>query len=1446
MFNKLKHKQKVRSVLMAAVALLLTHTMTIIAFAEADLSETVGVSGLTAESTTNGNTDWTGNAGSVEWSGTTTSEKNGCDTTYTAKTGELVLTNDSGDTKILTFDYSLTLNGGSVAIDGVDKTENGREVKTLEDGKSVTIKTSSSLKAENNTTVTLSNIKLEGKSITLTFEPAINGSYTVNGTEITASENMKKSNTSTYALVATPNDNYIFAGWYVDNVLYSTEASIADAQFLEDATIIARFAISGDDPLYIQAKVPHGTYTKDQLVSINSYYFHDSTNKVVADGGFPGSNTAFSMTAASKIKDKIDVQYLPSLVWDNNMAISFSGTAYGDYVDGGLQESYCYARALSDVIRIYAKENCNISFDYANSMTGGSAETSNGVYYYITTASNANIANVKSGTKLTAKSGSSDTIAVSKGNYLYILLEGYTKDRQFNVAGSSQKTMKFEYSASISNFTVEFNEKKDILTAGFRDNTGKTLGSGKISVNNAAQAIGANGNMSNMTFADQATVNLAVSEVPANYVHIGWEVTPEGGSATRVYTPTYSRTLTENVTVNALFVPKTVITMGTNGYSDATYTDVSGAALSGQYVARNAGCTEYYTSLADAFSKTDVVVLLAGSTINGDWTIPSGKTFVIPFGMNDAGSTTPVMGWGMGADYCLVNLNGNLNVEGTLLVSAQQNQSTGATGGNPGHLVVTSGKTVTVSGSLYAYGPVTGAGKVETTSSAKIHETMEFSDNAPVMYIYNIYNERGSKKVFPLNTMFINSIEIPVTYQVGATLTVHAALRYDTTSAVEVPIIASSGALMNHTAGTITKYYDASTGQCVFRCNSGSIVNSGSFTLDFEVTVAGRTTEISIKSTEYYIPFSAPYRFEVAGDMIINDNYKALPGMTFDVEEGGTLTIANGKSLVLYRRNDYDYRGKHANSTEQWGYSEKAYPQNPQRFNGVSYPFNFNNTNMGSAKLNVDGTLIVNGGLYVTDELQTDTANGISILDNGYNYLTGSGTIDMTNAATDLTSINEVMRAQGTNDLAWDTVRVVPIKGLKADATANEAAQYESLSGVVQGSINENGLNVWSAPKFVAELNGSSYMSLAEALKEAEDGDIITLLDKPEDGVEIGQNVTIEVGEIDYKILCAEGWGAIDNEDGSFTIKEGIFKIFASNIKAGDSLELFFYIKNKDLSGEDYYAVITKTFADGRENVVKNIPYSEWVEYGESYRRFSFSDISAKEMTDEIYVTVYNTEGSVVSTKCTESIENYAIRVLSNTSDSKLQTVLVDMLNYGAACQTYFEYNETDLATARLSEEQQGYATTQVREYTDSLVKTDNIAQVSVVAKENLVYRVYISGIDPSTTSMTAYVNYTDHYNNDETLSIPGGEFDAFEETYSYDDGSTVTISGYYVDIPGLSIADGYQMFTCEVKQNTDTENVVIASITDSVAGYITRSSGNYEVLNKLLYFVNSAYEFFH
>ncbi len=1060
MIQKLLKKQSNSILAIATAVLLAVVTLVVTVLGDADLSGTIAVSGLTANSS--GAKDWTASAGGAVWEGTTTSS-GGCSPTYTATNGTLVFTNNSGSTQVLSFSYTLSLNGGSFTIDGASKDANGSFSATLANGATVTLVAKSSSSAANTTKVTLSNIKLEVQSVNITFAPSTNGSYTFNGTAVTASTTVTNPSTTTYKLVATPAENYYFAGWYLgDTKVYDT-ATVNAASFATSGTVTAKFS---PDPLYNQATTPDGsTKTKEELVSINSFYSHDTTNKLVADGTFPANNSAYSKTATSKIKDKIDVQYIPSQVWNSSMSIASSGTAMGDYVDGGAQESYAYARVLSDIIRIKIKENCNISFSYEGSFTtGGSTATEKNAnayfYVYTSTSASATVAQVKGGSCYSGN-GTTPTIALSEGSYLYILAEGYAKNRYLNVFGSSQFSMSFEYSASITNFKVEYNEIKHTMTAGFQDNTGKTLGSGQITVNGTNQAIGTNGYMADMALADQASAALSIGSVPANYVHIGWAITPKDGSTTYQYTATYTRTLTEDVTIIALFVPKMTITMGENGYTDATYKLPDGTAASGQYVARNAGRTEYYTSLKDAFDKTNVVVLLAGATINGDWEIPSGKTFVIPYGINDAGSITPVMGGGMGADYCLVAFNGNLTVNGTLIVSAQQNQTTGATGGNPGHLNLASNAHITVNGSLYSYGPVTGAGSITAGSQAVIHEFVEISDNRPVMYVYNIYDERSSKKVFPFNAFFFKNIEVPVTYQRGAALKGHAAVRYDTVSTAEISLIGSSGALLNCTSGSITKYYDHSAGQFVIRVDENSVAETGSFSITMTITVAGRTMDITMDSADYYVPFAAPFRLEVAGNLTFSNNdYKFLPGAALDVKPSGKLTIASKCNLVFYRLNDYDYRGKHANSTEQWGYGERAYPLNPTRFNGVTYPFTFTADNVGSAKLNVDGKLIVNGGLYVTNSLQT-AGNGIVLRANGYNVLTGYGTIDMTNAKNDLDSINEAMTAQGTNDLAWDTVAVVHMMGLKPDATADEASQYVSLTGKSGGVTNGNGLNVW-------------------------------------------------------------------------------------------------------------------------------------------------------------------------------------------------------------------------------------------------------------------------------------------------------------------------------------------------------------------------------------------------
>ena len=330
-------------------------------------------------------------------------------------------------------------------------------------------------------------------------------------------------------------------------------------------------------------------------------------------------------------------------------------------------------------------------------------------------------------------------------------------------------------------------------------------------------------------------------------------------------------------------------------------------------------------------------------------------------------------------------------------------------------------------------------------------------------------------------------------------------------------------------------------------------------------------------------------------------------------------------------------------------------------------------------------------------------------------------------------------------------------------------------------------------------------------------------------GTFVGFNPEDNAAEGTNTNFVAEGYKAVDNGDDTWSVVEKkLFDIVSINIKAGESLDMYFYVQKADLDGTDYYAVVTKTFADGRENVVKTIPYSEWESYNSTLFRFGFDDISAKEMTDEIYVTVYNGDGTPASNERVESIKSYAELAFEKVNDEMLWTALIDMLNYGAAAQDFFDdYNIDDLANAGMEEYQQ-YAT-QSTVYENKQEKGDNFVTATVSAKNKLMLTFYFNNI---TTDMTAYVSYTDHYGNAESIEIAGSEFVARGNMYG-------------VDVTGLAIADGRQLVTCVIKDSNGNE---IAKGVDSVESYCARAAeanlGDVFIL--LMKFVDSAYNYFH
>ncbi|MBP3653967.1 MAG: hypothetical protein J6J04_00850, partial [Oscillospiraceae bacterium] len=311
--------------------------------------------------------------------------------------------------------------------------------------------------------------------------------------------------------------------------------------------------------------------------------------------------------------------------------------------------------------------------------------------------------------------------------------------------------------------------------------------------------------------------------------------------------------------------------------------------------------------------------------------------------------------------------------------------------------------------------------------------------------------------------------------------------------------------------------------------------------------------------------------------------------------------------------------------------------------------------------------------------------------------------------------------------------------------------------------------------------------------------------------------------------FVVEGYVSVDNGDGTWTVKvDDLFDIYAANIRAGDSLDMFFYVQKSDLDGDDYYAEIIREYADEEAKVIK-IPYSEWEEYNSNLIRFGYDQIAAKEMTDALKVTVYKDDGTVASHLWLDSVRDYAVRSLTNPANSsnvELLAAMVDMLNYGAASQEYFGYHTDDLANSDIDAYQQ-YATESV-ESNDYREAGTNFAGSTVSAKSKVMLTLYFKNITPD---MTAKVSYTNHYGTLKSWTVSGSDF--------VERGSM-----YGVDILGMSVADGRQLVTCEIIDVDGTS--VVASAKDSIESYAARMGESDKVFVLLMKFVQSAYNYFH
>ena len=285
------------------------------------------------------------------------------------------------------------------------------------------------------------------------------------------------------------------------------------------------------------------------------------------------------------------------------------------------------------------------------------------------------------------------------------------------------------------------------------------------------------------------------------------------------------------------------------------------------------------------------------------------------------------------------------------------------------------------------------------------------------------------------------------------------------------------------------------------------------------------------------------------------------------------------------------------------------------------------------------------------------------------------------------------------------------------------------------------------------------------------------------------------------------------------------FDIDVARMILGNALEFQFGVSTTKIPDKTgYYAVIEKSWADGTITT-KTVPAEQWGTAG-TYHAVVYDGLAAKEMGDTFYVTIYNAQGVAVSNAREDSVRAYVARAFA-TQTGKGKTMLVDMLNYGAAAQNYFNYNTGDLANNQLTDAQKACGTKTAAATANKLVQGANYKGTRLVLVSRIQMQIAFTGVD---RTMYAQYTYTDHNGKIQSVFVTGEEFVKAGDLYA-------------VELNKLVYSDARQLVTIQLY---DSEGKLLSTVQDSIESYVNRSDATTPLFECLMKFADSAKAYLH
>ena len=319
----------------------------------------------------------------------------------------------------------------------------------------------------------------------------------------------------------------------------------------------------------------------------------------------------------------------------------------------------------------------------------------------------------------------------------------------------------------------------------------------------------------------------------------------------------------------------------------------------------------------------------------------------------------------------------------------------------------------------------------------------------------------------------------------------------------------------------------------------------------------------------------------------------------------------------------------------------------------------------------------------------------------------------------------------------------------------------------------------------------------------------------------------INAGKTEVTITTSESGSEFNIEDQEEVIQVGEDPAYeelegltlSHSISLRESLAINYYIPTANLDGYEnirIHAEKNKYGANSSEFTAERYDITEYEERslsGVPYYRFVFRNIAAKEIGDEVRVTVLAEKDGKTYQSAVDifSPKIYAMKQLEDTSDEKLKTLLVDMLNYGSAAQAYFTYKTDEPANEDLTEEQMIFGSTELEELKSVKNETETLGAAvefkgeSILLRDELLLGFYLTiPEEQDCSNLRAEFTYT---------TVKGEEK---KVTVAYEDFIPDTGNGISVRV-GVAAKDTCQPVEARIY---DTETLISNVLTYSVETY--------------------------